>query len=112
MIERVVGGADVFDDAADNRLLPVTRVFVIAALVAAAMYAVAHGDVLAKAKLVGTCTAVAAPVTDGSTRESCREGRLEGWPDLTKRSCVREGFVGDRQMWRCPAPVVASRSAK
>ncbi len=86
------------------------RIFLIAALAAAAMYAIAHGDVLAKAQLVGRCTAVTAPVGDQAAWQSCRPGRLEGRPDLTKKSCTPAGFVGEAEMWRCPDRVVSGRS--
>ena len=88
------------------------RIFLIAVLVAAAMYAIATGDVLAKARLVGTCTTVAAPAVDGATWQSCRSGRLEGRPDLTKKSCTRAGFAGNAEIWRCPERVVSGRSTK
>ena len=87
-----------------------TRIFLIAAIVAVAMYAIAHGDVLAKARLIGVCTTVAAPAADDATWQSCRAGHLEGRPDLTKKSCTRSGFVGQAELWRCPERVVSSRS--
>ena len=88
------------------------RIFLIGLLVAAAMYGVAQGDVLAKARLVGTCTAVPAAAVDGATWQSCRAGRLEGRPDLTKKSCTRAGFVGNAELWRCPDRVVSGHSTK
>lgn len=86
------------------------RILLVGAILAASMYAIAHGDLLAKARLVGTCTLVVAPAGDGETWHACRSGRLEGRPDLRKRSCSRQGFAGDAELWRCPARLVGSRS--
>ena len=86
------------------------RIIVTALVLAAAMFAVADGRVLAEAGLTGACTVVAGPPGDDSTWQSCRAGRLEGRPDLTKRSCTRQGFVADAELWRCPAPVAGSRA--
>ncbi len=86
------------------------RIIVTAVVVATAMFAIADGRVLAQAGLLGTCTTVAAPAGDDATWESCVRGRVEGHPDLTKRSCTRQGVTGDAEVWRCPAPVTASRN--
>jgi hypothetical protein len=112
VIPRRFAAADESPDDAARHQQPnlMVRIFVIAAVVAAAMYGIAHGDVLAKARLVGTCTAITAPTSDDATLHSCRAGRLEGRPDMKKHSCTRAGFAGDAEIWRCPERVVGSRS--
>ncbi len=86
------------------------RVLLVAAILAASMYAIAHGDLLAKARLVGACSSIVAPAGDDGTWHACRSGKLEGRPDLRKRSCARQGFAGDAELWRCPARLVGDRS--
>lgn len=74
-------------------------------LVVAAMLAITDGRVLAKAGLTGSCRPVAAPAGQPGDWAACRSGKLEGRPDLTRRSCVRYGVVGSDEYWRCPAPL-------
>jgi len=81
------------------------RIFLTAAVIVAVMFAVADGRVLAGAGLVGSCRAVAAPSGQAGDWQACRAGRLEGRPDLTQRSCVRQGFVGRDEYWFCAAPL-------
>jgi hypothetical protein len=66
--------------------------------------------VLERARLTGSCSAVAAPAGDPAAWQACRSGRLEGRPDLTRRSCTSKSIVGDVEYWRCPAPVAAGVS--
>jgi hypothetical protein len=86
-----------------------TRVFVAAALAVALMVGVKDGRVLDGAGLTGTCASVAPPRGDPMTWEACRPGKLEGYPDLTRRSCIAERRVGQIQYWRCPAKVAGAR---
>jgi hypothetical protein len=83
------------------------RILLVAVVLAGAMFAVKEGRVLARAGLVGSCSTVAAPAGDTAEWEACRAGRLEGRPDLSRKSCTSEQVVGDLEYWRCPAPVVA-----
>jgi hypothetical protein len=41
---------------------------------------------------------------------ACSKGRLDGYPDMTNKSCNLIGFHGNRQYWRCQAPVVSSQT--
>ena len=85
------------------------RIFLTAAVVVVVMFAIADGRVLAEAGLVGSCRSVGAPSGQSGAWQACRPGRLEGRPDLTTRSCSRQGFVGDDEYWFCAAPVDSSR---
>jgi hypothetical protein len=88
-----------------------TRVFVAAALAAALMVGVKDGRLLDRAGLTGTCTSVAAPRGDTMAWEACRPGKLEGYPDLTRRSCTAERRVARIEYWRCPARVAGTRGS-
>ena len=84
------------------------RIVVIAALVVATMVAVKDGRVLASAGLVGSCPPVAGH--DGAEWEACKPGRVEGAPDLSRKSCTAAGTRGDIQYWRCPTKIDAGRT--
>ena len=58
------------------------RVLVAAFLIFAAMLVIKDGRVLRGAGLVGSCRVYATAV-DGSQWETCKAGKLEGWPDLS-----------------------------
>jgi hypothetical protein len=82
------------------------RILLVAVVLAGAMFAVKEGRVLARTGLVGSCSAVAAPAGDTAEWRECRAGRLEGRPDLSRKSCTSEQVVGDVEYWRCAAPLV------
>jgi hypothetical protein len=86
------------------------RIVVAAIVVAVALGAGQRGDVLERAQLVGGCRAVATPEGESGVWHACRAGRLEGRPDLSLRSCTRGGLVGGAELWRCPAPLLSSRT--
>jgi hypothetical protein len=86
------------------------RVVLAAAAVAFALVAVSGGDVLERTHLVGGCNAIATPSGEAGAWQACRPGRLEGPPDLSHRSCNRRGLVAEVELWRCPAPLAASRT--
>ena len=73
------------------------------------MLAVKDGRILVRAGLVGTCSTVAAPADPQASWEACRAGRLDGRPDLTRRSCTTHGIRSGLEYWRCPAPVSTER---
>jgi hypothetical protein len=77
---------------------------------AALMMAVKDGRLLAETGLVGSCNAVAAPAGDTWAWQACKPGRLEGRPDLTRRSCTTHGVVGDLELWRCPSSISSGRA--
>jgi hypothetical protein len=47
---------------------------------------------------------------DDPTVMSCSKGRLDGFPDLTNKSCKLVVVRQQREVWRCDAPVVSSQS--
>ena len=86
------------------------RVFVLALAVFALMAAIKDGRLLNEAGLMGSCSAVAAPPGRSGYWEACRPGKLEGRPDLSRRSCERHGIVRDIEIWRCPARMASPNS--
>jgi hypothetical protein len=88
------------------------RIAAVTVLVAALLAVLADGRLLARAGLVGHCTAVATPAGDDGSWQVCRAGKLEGRPDLADKSCVSRGIEGDTEYWRCEAPLVASQKPR
>jgi hypothetical protein len=88
------------------------KILLIGTMVVALMVAVKDGRVLTKAGLVGGCTQLRATAPDGATWQACKRGRLEDYPNLTKKSCVSVGVRHGREYWRCPASLVASQTPR
>lgn len=79
------------------------RMFLIAALIVGGMVAIKDGRPLKKTGLVATCAAVSAPPgQNGGYWEACKPGKLEGRPNLARRSCNSAGVVANIEYWRCP----------
>jgi hypothetical protein len=87
----------------------IIKIFLVAALVAAGMVAIKDGA-LKRFGLVGGCVSVSVSNGGDYSYLACTSGRLAGYPDLTKQSCMYLGVNGGRDLWRCPAPVVASQT--
>jgi hypothetical protein len=85
------------------------RIVLVAALVIAGMVAIKDGA-LRRAGLIGHCAPVAVSSGGDASWEACTRGRLEGYPDLSKQSCVYAGVSGGHDLWRCPAPIVSSHT--
>lgn len=85
----------------------ISRVVLVAILIAAALAAVKDGRVLRDTGLTGWCR-VYANAADGTQWEICKAGRLEGLPDLSGRGCLRAGVAVRVEYWQCPAPLVSS----
>ena len=79
------------------------RGFVVVVLIVAVMVAIKDGRALRETGLVASCAAVAAPVGQVGHWEACRPGKLEGRPNLTRRSCKSAGLVGNVEYWQCPS---------
>jgi hypothetical protein len=85
----------------------VKQIIVVAALAAAAMFAVKDHRILQTAGLTGSCVVIqTAP--SGQQMEACSSGKLEGAPDLSNNGCTDAGPFAGREYWRCPAPVVSA----
>ena len=86
------------------------KILVVGAVLIGAMAAIKDGRVLRDAGLLSSCSATAVNSHDGPTVMSCSKGRLDGFPDLTNKSCTLIGVRAHRELWRCDAPVVSSQS--
>jgi len=82
----------------------VTRIILTALVLIGLMFGIKDSRVLRAAGLMGSCTAVQT-VADGTQLEACRAGKLEGMPSLVRAGCTDLGLAGDREYWKCPAPV-------
>jgi hypothetical protein len=87
------------------------RILALSLLAIAVMAGIKDGRMLERAGLVGSCTPVATPEGQTGYWHSCKEGRLEGRPDLTRKSCKSIGLVGSLEYWRCPTPLGGLKNA-
>ena len=83
------------------------KILIVGALAIGLMAAIRDGRILRDAGLLSHCNAVSA---NDPTLLACSKGRLDGYPDMTDKSCNLIGFHGNRQYWRCQAPVVSSQT--
>jgi hypothetical protein len=82
---------------------------VIAAIIAT-MVVIKDGRVLREAGLVSSCTALTSFEGEDGHWHACRPGRLEGRPDLRRRSCTSHGIRSGYEYWRCPEVIGTARS--
>jgi hypothetical protein len=86
------------------------KILVVGAVLIGAMAAIRDGRILRDAGLLSSCSAMAVNGHDEPTEMSCSKGRLDGFPDLTNKSCKLIAARPQREYWRCDAPVVSSQS--
>jgi hypothetical protein len=85
------------------------KLLLATAVVVAVMIAVRDGRILAEAGLKGTCVATASPAGQTEWWHACSDGRITGRPDMSRHNCTRQGFRGELELWRCPAPLSSDR---
>lgn len=88
------------------------RIFAVGAVVIALMVAVRDGRVLRDAGLLSHCNSVTVNGRGDPTLLSCSKGRLDGWPDMTNKSCSLIAVHPNREYWHCQAPVVSSQTPR
>jgi hypothetical protein len=88
------------------------KILLAASLVVAGMLIVKDGRVFAHAGLTASCSEIAARSGQDNTVQACKRGRLEGYPDLSHKSCVSIGTKKSIEYWRCPTRVVSSESPR
>ena len=88
------------------------KIGAVTVLIAGLMAVIADGRLAARAGLVGRCTAIAPPAGEDGSWQACRPGKLEGRPDLAKKSCVSQAVAGEVEYWRCPASIVVSQAPR
>jgi hypothetical protein len=86
------------------------KILVAGALLIGLMAAIRDGRILRDAGLLSHCNAVLVRGQSDPTVLSCSKGRLDGWPDMTPKSCNLIAVHPDREYWRCQAPVVSSQT--
>jgi hypothetical protein len=85
------------------------KIILVGALLVGVMAAIKDGRVLRDAGLLSSCYQVADTKGD-QTEMSCSKGKLDGWPDLTNKSCTLISLGRKHEYWRCLAPVVSSQT--
>lgn len=81
------------------------RILIAAALIVVAMAVIKDGRALEQTGVLSSCEAVAAPEGRSGYWVACRAGKLEGRPNLSRRSCESKGVEGGVEYWRCPSPI-------
>ena len=77
------------------------KIALVTALLAAGLVGLADSRVLDRTGLVGSCAVVERMSAGTEVWHACRPGRLQGRPNLVRKSCVSQGVVGDVEYWRC-----------
>jgi hypothetical protein len=85
------------------------KILVVGAVLIAVMAAIRDGRVLKDAGLLSSCNPVVVSGKTDPTMLSCTKGRLDGFPNMTNKSCTLIATHPDHEFWRCQAPVVSSR---
>jgi hypothetical protein len=88
------------------------KILIVGALAIGLMAAIKDGRLLKDAGLLSTCGPVVVNGQPDPTQQVCRKGRLDGYPDLTNKSCKLIGARQNAEYWRCQAPLISSQSPK
>lgn len=84
------------------------KILIVGALAIGLMAAIRDGRVLRDAGLLSSCSTAVVGGKEDPTLQSCSKGRLDGFPDLTNKSCTLVAVRPNSELWRCEAPVVSS----
>jgi hypothetical protein len=86
------------------------KILIVGALAIGLMAAIRDGRVLRDAGLLSSCKPVVVDGREDGSMQSCSKGRLDGFPDLTNKSCDLVSVRQNREYWRCAAPIVSSQN--
>jgi hypothetical protein len=86
------------------------KIFIVGALAIGLMAAIRDGRVLRDSGLLSSCSSVVVNGKVDATMQQCTKGRLDGFPDLTNKSCHLVAQSAKRDLWRCDAAIVSSQS--
>jgi hypothetical protein len=89
----------------------VFKAALIIASIIATMVVIKDGRVLREAGLLSSCSALTSLDGEGGYWHACRPGKLEGWPDLRRRSCVSRGVRAGHEYWLCPEHVGSANAS-
>ena len=85
------------------------KILIVGALAIGLMAAIRDGRILRDAGLLSSCSTAVVGGKEDPTLQSCSKGRLDGFPNLTNKSCVLVSARPTRELWRCEAPIVSSQ---
>jgi hypothetical protein len=86
------------------------KILLVGALAIGLMAAIRDGRILRDAGLLSSCKPVLVSGHYDGSMQSCSKGRLDGFPDLTNKSCDLVSTRANREYWRCAAPIVSSQN--
>jgi len=86
------------------------KILIVGALAIGLMAAIRDGRIMRDAGLLHTCNVVSVNGKADPTLMSCSKGRLDGYPDLTSKSCHLVFVRRQSEFWRCEEPIVSSQS--
>ena len=86
------------------------KILVIGAVAVGVMAAIRDGRILRDAGLLSHCDAVSVDGKPDPTVLRCSKGRLDGFPDMTNKSCNLIAVRAKHELWRCEAQVVSSQA--
>jgi hypothetical protein len=84
------------------------KILLVGAVLIGVMAAIRDGRVLKDAGLLSSCNAVVVDGKTDPTMLSCTKGRLDGFPNMTNKSCTLVATRPKHEFWRCQAPVLSS----
>ena len=86
------------------------RILIVGAVLIGVMAAIRDGRVLRDAGLLSSCNVATVNGKVEPTVLSCSKGRLDGYPDLTNKSCRMISVTANHEFWRCETPIVSSQT--
>ena len=86
------------------------KILIVGALAIGLMAAIRDGRVLRDAGLLSHCDPVSVSGKSDPTELRCSKGRLDGFPDMTNKSCELIAVHPKEEYWHCQAAVVSSHN--
>jgi len=82
------------------------KIAMVGLAIAVMMGAARNQDWFERAGIVGVCTATPAPYgQEGDAWYACKEGILNGFPNLKADYCSTQEVVANREIWHCTVPL-------
>jgi hypothetical protein len=84
------------------------KIGLVGVAIIAAMVIVRDQRLPQRAGVVGVCIATPAPSTQPyGSWYACKQGIINGFPNLEADSCASVGIAAHQEIWRCDAPLVS-----
>jgi len=88
------------------------KILLIGALIVAVMLVAQNQRWGERAGIVGTCVATSPPRSSPTGNwYACKQGLINGYPNLEMDACSSAGIVQHRQIWSCDRPPVSLPAA-